>query len=78
MQFATLLFTLFIVSSFSSTEAWWGWGGWGLAGGGFGVPFGGFGNPYGGIQTINSFSGLLRLSPLKFMVVTANAYLYPV
>ncbi len=47
MQFATLLFTLFIVSSFSSTEAWWGWGGWGLAGGGFGVPFGGFGYPYG-------------------------------
>ena len=38
----------------------------------------GFGKPYGGIQTINSFSGLLRLSPLKLIVVTANAYLYPV
>jgi len=62
MQFATLLFTLFIVSSFSSTEAWWGrWGGfgglggfggfgfrpWGLGGFGYGVPFGGFGYPYG-------------------------------
>jgi len=42
MQFATLLFTLFIVSSFSSTEAWWGWGGFG-----YGYPYGGFGYPYG-------------------------------
>jgi len=62
MQFATLLFTLFIVSSFSSTEAWWGrWGGfgglggfggfgfrpWGLGGLGYGYPYGGFGYPYG-------------------------------
>jgi len=63
MQFATLLITLVVVSSFSSTEAWWGrgfgWGGfggfgfrpWGLGGlyGGFGYPYGlGFGYPYAG------------------------------
>ena len=52
MQITTLLFTLFIVSSFSSTEAWWGWGGfgfrpWGLGGLGYGYPYGGFGYPYG-------------------------------